>query len=89
MPIREALLQLGAVADREGLVVDRPDAPVADEPPEPPAAVLSANKSVILARAAYVYSSPIQLILPKPLTFNRTLYLRPRRVDAVLWSAAS
>ncbi|PIC01248.1 TadE/TadG family type IV pilus assembly protein [Caulobacter sp. X] len=54
-----------------------------------PKAVLSANKSVILARVAYVYSSPIQLVLPKPLTFNRTLYLRPRRVDAVLWSAAS
>lgn len=54
-----------------------------------PDAVLPANQSVILARAAYVYSSPIQLVLPKPLTFNRTLYLRPRRVDAVLWSAAS
>lgn len=54
-----------------------------------PTAVLPANKSVILARATYVYNSPIQLVLPRPLTFNRTLYLRPRRVDAVLWSAAS
>ena len=54
-----------------------------------PVAVLPASKSVILARASYVYSSPIQLILPSPLTFNRTLYLRPRRVDAVLWSNAS
>lgn len=54
-----------------------------------PAAVLPANKSVILARASYVYSSPIQLVLASPLTFNRTLYLRPRRVDAVLWSNAS
>ena len=54
-----------------------------------PAAVLSANQSVILARAAYVYSSPIQLVMPRQLTFNRTLYLRPRRVDAVLWSPAS
>jgi Flp pilus assembly protein TadG len=54
-----------------------------------PDAVLPAGKSVILARTAYVYSSPIQLVLPRPLTFNRTLYLRPRRVDAVLWSIAS
>jgi Flp pilus assembly protein TadG len=54
-----------------------------------PVDVLPANKSVILARASYVYSSPIQLVMPSPLTFNRTLYLRPRRVDSVLWSNAS
>lgn len=54
-----------------------------------PNAVLPANRSVILARTSYVYDSPIQLVLPRPLTFTRTLYLRPRRVDAVLWSNAS
>jgi Flp pilus assembly protein TadG len=54
-----------------------------------PVAVLPAGKSVILSRTAYVYSSPIQFMLPRPLTFTRTLYLRPRRVDAVLWSIAS
>ncbi|MDR6624029.1 pilus assembly protein [Caulobacter segnis] len=54
-----------------------------------PVDVLPANRSVILARASYVYSSPIQLVMPSPLTFKRTLYLRPRRVDSVLWSNAS
>lgn len=54
-----------------------------------PAAVLPASQSVILARATYAYDSPIQLVLPRPLTFTRTLYLRPRRSDSVLWSPTS
>lgn len=53
-----------------------------------PVAVLPASKSVILARASYAYASPISLVLPRPLTFTRTLYLRPRRADAVLWSTS-
>jgi len=53
-----------------------------------PIAVLPANKSVILARADYDYASPIKLVLPRAMTFTRTLYLRPRRADAVLWTTS-
>jgi len=47
--------------------------------------VLPANQSVIVARATYDYTSPIQLVMPKTMTFKRTYYLRPRRTDTVAW----
>ncbi|ATC30932.1 pilus assembly protein [Caulobacter vibrioides] len=51
-----------------------------------PVGVLPASQSVILARASYAYASPIKLVLPTTITFQRTFYLRPRKVDAVIWS---
>jgi Flp pilus assembly protein TadG len=54
-----------------------------------PVGVLPASKTVILARASYVYTSPIQLVMPTSLTFSRTYYLRPRKTDSVLWSPTS
>lgn len=47
--------------------------------------VLPASQSVIVARATYDYSSPIQLVMPATMTFKRNYYLRPRRTDAVAW----
>lgn len=54
-----------------------------------PVGVLPASQSVILARASYTYTSPIKLVMPGTMTFNRTYYLRPRKGDAVLWSTSS
>lgn len=51
-----------------------------------PTSVLPASQSVIMAKASYTYASPIKLVLPTSMTFNRTYYLRPRKSDAVLWS---
>lgn len=51
-----------------------------------PVSVLPASQSVIVARAAYDYSSPSQLVMPATMTFKRIYYLRPRRADAVTWS---
>jgi Flp pilus assembly protein TadG len=49
----------------------------------PPAGVISANQSVIMAEAVYTYTSPVQYIMPKPITFTKTYYLRPRRTDTI------
>ncbi len=54
-----------------------------------PTGVLPSSQSVIMAKAAYTYASPIKLVLPGTMTFNRTYYLRPRRSDTVLWSASN
>jgi Flp pilus assembly protein TadG len=54
-----------------------------------PVGVLPASQSVIMTRASYAYASPIKLVLPSSITFQRTFYLRPRKVDAVIWSASS
>lgn len=54
-----------------------------------PVGVLPASKTVILARASYAYSSPIKLVLPRSITFQRTFYLRPRKSDSVIWSTSS
>lgn len=54
-----------------------------------PSGVLSANQTVILARASYTYAPTIKLVFPGGVTFNRTYYLRPRRSDAVIWSASN
>jgi len=48
-------------------------------------AVLPASQSVIVARASYDYTSPIQLVMPTTMTFKRSYYLRPRRTDSVAW----
>lgn len=54
-----------------------------------PVGVLPASQNVIMARASYDYASPIKLVLPSTITFQRTFYLRPRKVDSVTWSTSS
>lgn len=54
-----------------------------------PVGVLPASKSVIMARASYAYASPIKLVLPTSITFQRTFYLRPRKVEAIPWSTSN
>jgi Flp pilus assembly protein TadG len=49
--------------------------------------VLPASQSVIMSKASYSYVSPLKLILPTGITFNRTFYLRPRLSDTVTRSA--
>ena len=44
----------------------------------PPSNVLVANQSVIEANVSYVYNSPVNYVLTKPITFSNTYYLRPR-----------
>jgi Flp pilus assembly protein TadG len=40
--------------------------------------VISANQSVIMAEATYVYTPAVGYVLHTPLTFHETYYLRPR-----------
>jgi Flp pilus assembly protein TadG len=48
-----------------------------------PPSLLAAGDSVIQADMQYAYASPLQMTLPKALTFNDTFYLRPRRSASV------
>jgi hypothetical protein len=44
-----------------------------------PAGLLAAGDSVIEADVSYVYTSPIMQVLPNPLTYSDSFYLKPRR----------
>ena len=44
-----------------------------------PSTLLAPGESVIMADVQYVYTSPILVVLPTPVTFNDTFYLKPRR----------
>jgi len=46
-----------------------------------PAGVISANQSIVRADSSYTYTSPVNYILPSPVTFTNTYYLRPRLSD--------
>ncbi len=48
-----------------------------------PVAVLPASQSVIMSKASYEYSSIFKIVMPTPITFRRTFYLRPRLSDQV------
>jgi Flp pilus assembly protein TadG len=43
-----------------------------------PANVIAANESVIMSEASYTYTSVFGQIMPAPVVFNETYYLRPR-----------
>jgi hypothetical protein len=45
--------------------------------------VLPAGQSVIMSKASYEYDSVFKVVLPNPVTFRRTFYLRPRLSDQV------
>ena len=53
----------------------------------PPASAVGANQSVIEADVRYVYTSPVNYILPAPITFTNTYYLRPRVSNQVTCAA--
>lgn len=46
-----------------------------------PSGVIAANQSVIKAEATYTYTSPVNYVLPSPVTFTNSYYLRPRLSD--------
>jgi Flp pilus assembly protein TadG len=48
--------------------------------------VLSANQTIIVAQAQYAYSSVFSYVLPTPITFNETYYLKPRLSTSVTCS---
>jgi Flp pilus assembly protein TadG len=49
----------------------------------PPTGIISANQSVIQAEVSYTYDSPVDYIMPAPVTFTKIYYLRPRRTDSI------
>lgn len=51
-----------------------------------PANLLAAGDSVIEADVAYTYTSPIMQVLPTPITYSNSFYLKPRRVSEVPFS---
>ena len=48
-----------------------------------PANFLAAGDSVIQADVQYTFTSPLQYIIPAPIVFNDTYYLKPRQGGAV------
>ncbi len=51
-----------------------------------PATLLAAGDSVIEADVSYTYTSPIMQVLPMPITYSNSFYLKPRRVSEVPFS---
>ena len=51
-----------------------------------PPNLLAPGDSVIEADVAYTYTSPIMQVLPTPITYNDSFYLKPRRVAEVPFS---
>jgi Flp pilus assembly protein TadG len=52
-----------------------------------PANAISANQSVIMTEAQYVYTSPINYFLTAPITFSNVYYLHPRISNQVTCAA--
>jgi Flp pilus assembly protein TadG len=44
----------------------------------PPAGLIAANESLIMAEVNYSYTSPVGYFIPTPKAFSKTFYLRPR-----------
>ena len=51
-----------------------------------PVNLLAAGESVIEADVAYTYTSPIMQVLPAPITYSDSFYLKPRRSSEVTYS---
>jgi Flp pilus assembly protein TadG len=51
-----------------------------------PANLLLPGDSVIEADVAYTYTSPLMQVLPAPITYRNSFYLKPRRVSEVPFS---
>jgi Flp pilus assembly protein TadG len=50
----------------------------------PPAAVISANQSIVMAEVQYTYNSPVRYLLPNGILLTQTYYLRPRISNVVV-----
>jgi Flp pilus assembly protein TadG len=50
-----------------------------------PANLLLAGDSVIMTEVSYTWTSPLQKMLPEPLTFQQTFFLKPRKAPEVAW----
>ncbi len=48
-----------------------------------PTGVVSAGQSVVMSEVTYSYDSPVDVMMPNAVTFNRKFYLRPRKSDKV------
>jgi Flp pilus assembly protein TadG len=62
-----------------GLIAMTPGTQVSGFPPT----LLAAGDSVIQADVSYSYVSPLRVVLPKPITFSNTFYLKPRQSTSV------
>ena len=51
-----------------------------------PPGLLAAGDSVIEADVGYTFNSPIQQVLPHPITYADSFYLKPRTSSEVTWS---
>jgi Flp pilus assembly protein TadG len=51
-----------------------------------PTGLLATGESVITSEVQYTYTSPIQQVIPKPLTFSTKYYIKPRRVTEVAYT---
>lgn len=51
-----------------------------------PANLLQPGESVIESDVSYTYTSPIMQVLPNPLTYSDSFYLKPRRAPEVTFS---
>lgn len=51
-----------------------------------PADLIANGESLVMSETTYVYSSPIQYLMPAATTFSSVFYLRPRRVEKVACS---
>ena len=54
-----------------------------------PAGVIAASQSVIKAEVSYTYTSPVNYVLPTPVTFTNSYYLRPRLSDTTTYQATT
>ncbi len=53
-----------------------------------PAGLLVAGDSIIMSEVQYTYTSPVQQVLPTPLTYSSKYYIKPRRSSEVAYDAA-
>lgn len=53
----------------------------------PPANLVAANESLVMARVIYTYSSPVKYLLTRDPVFNKSYYLRPRATTKVSCTA--
>ncbi|WP_374469113.1 TadE/TadG family type IV pilus assembly protein [Phenylobacterium sp.] len=53
-----------------------------------PAGLLLAQESVVMTEMTYTWTSPLQKMLPVPLTFSQTFFLKPRKSSEVSWIGA-
>lgn len=51
-----------------------------------PTGLLSNGETMIIAETTYTYTSPVQKMLPTPITFNQKFYLKPRKTTEITFT---